>query len=501
MNLKTYSSIFWRRKWVLLTTLVITVAVTLVGTRFIQPTYVASAKLHITTAPRGTLSSLEHDLPYTDRLMNTLIEIATSGPVRQELVSRFNLAHHPEISAEIIANTELMRLTAEANDAKLASDLTNGLADIMVTKSEALVNQNNQNAQDYLQKQLAQLEPELNAARQAYDRLVAQSPNDTAKIQLADQTVQAKRDAYKAIEDQLGQLSLREAMQTKIVSVVDPATPPATPTKPNKVVNALLGLFFGLIAGMGLALLFENLDGTLHSVDQIETVTHLATLGAIPAAKNVKWPAVLMNGNSPQEEAFSRLRAKVLALTETHKCPTLLITSAEPGEGKSTITANLATAVAKAGRSVIVVDCNLRNPSLHQIFNLPNTAGLSDILQNRVTMATDLALTNNPGFRVITSGTPYARSADLLTKERLQPLLKQLAPHADLILLDGPAFLAATDTVTLATLADGVILVVGQMVAHHDPVKRACRQLGDITPKLLGVVANRVALRNSYYPA
>ena len=498
MNLKTYLSILGRRKWVLLATLVVTLAVTVAGTRLMKPVYTASAKLHVTTAPRGTLGSLERDLPYSDRLMNTLVELAASGPVRDELTFRFSLEQYPQISAEIIANTELMKLTAEANTPKLVSDLANAFADVMVSKGEDLVNQSNQNAQESLQKQLAQLETELNTARQNYDRIVAQSPNDTAQIRSADQTVQTKRDAYKSTEDQLSQVQMRAAMQTKVLSVVDPATPPTKPSKPDLLLNLALGLFLGLIAGMGLALLFENLDSTFHSLDQIETVTQLSTLATIPTAK-VKWPAVIMNGNSPQEEAFARLRAKVLSMTDSRTCPTLLVTSAERGEGKSTVTANLAASIAKSGRNVIVIDCNLHNPSMHQIFSLPNVIGLSDILQQRTEISTDLQISGSQGFRVITSGTPAIRPSDLITKERLQPFIKQLTPHADLILLDSPAFLAATDTVTLATLADGVILVVGQTVAHQDTVQMACRELGDITPKLLGVVANRVSLSSSYY--
>ena len=414
---------------------------------------------------------------------------------------RFNLDASPKTSAEIIANTELIKISVEAKDAALASNLTNKLAEILVTKGEGLANQNNDDAQNDLQKQLKQLQTDLTAARGTYDRLVAQSPNNVAEIRTADQGVQEKRDAYKALQDQVSALRVRSAIQAKFLSIVDPATVPLAPSKPNKLLNTLLGLLLGLVAGIGLAFLLENLDGTLHSVEQIEAVTQLATLGKIPAARHVKWPAVIMNSNSPQEEAFTRLRAKVLTMTDTHTCPTLLVTSAERGEGKSTVAANLAVSVAKLGRSVIIIDCNLHNPSLHQIFNLPNAVGLSDILQKRVEVSTDLQISTNPGFRVIISGSPYARSADLLTKERLQPFIDQLKPHADLILLDGPAFLAATDAVALSAIADGVILVVGQTIGHQDAVQTASRELGDITTKLLGVVANRVSASTIYYRA
>src|SRR4051812_32166150 len=182
MNLKTYLSIFWRRKWVILTTVAMTLLITLVGTAFMKPTYSAAAKVQVTTALRGSLGFVDYDLNYADRLMNTFVEIASSGPVRDELMFRYNLDAPPQVKAEIIANTELMKISVDARDAQLASKLANTLAELLITKGEELSSQNNQHALDYLQKQMAQVQTELGTARQTYDRLVAQSSTDVSQI-------------------------------------------------------------------------------------------------------------------------------------------------------------------------------------------------------------------------------------------------------------------------------------------------------------------------------
>ncbi len=499
MSLKTYLMVFQRRKMVVLMTVSFALIVTLVGTELISPTYAATASLQFNTPSRGSLEFVDHDLGYADRLMNTISEIASSTSIRDKLMKRFNLGTPPIVKAEIIANTELLKISTDAKDAMLAKNIANAVAEMLVAKSGELSQQNTQRGQEYLKQQLSQLEIDLAVARQTYDDLVAQSPNDIGKVHAAEQDLQAKRDNYKSLQDQLGELRSRQAMQSELLSVLDPAIVPLQPTKPNKQLNLMLGLFVGLIAGLGLALLFENLDSTVHSVEQIETITKLPVLGRIPLTKNMKWPAVVMNSHSGQEEAFVRLQMSLLTHVDVHTNPTLLVTSAEPGEGKSTIVANLAMTLMKAGYSVIVVDCNFHNPSLQQIFYLPTMIGLSDILQQQFALVANAQPVHAPSCRVIVAGSPYTGNAHLLTKARLLGFIGQLKSQADVILLDGPAFLSVADSIALATIADGVLMVVGETIAHQNAVQVALQELSTITPKVLGLVINRTTEGNYYH--
>jgi len=189
-----------------------------------------------------------------------------------------------------------------------------------------------------------------------------------------------KQATYAALVEQYEQVRVREAMRANMLSVVEPAVDPQPPSKTRQALKIVMGSMVGLAGGVGLAFLLENLDTTLYTTEQIAEAAALSALGKIPTARR-KPPSAFFNGNSPQGEAFRRLRANVLALDQDVTLRTLLVTSAEPREGKSTVVANLAFAIARSGRKVIVVDADLRLPTLHKIFGLSNETGLSSVLK------------------------------------------------------------------------------------------------------------------------
>lgn len=428
MELRTYLAILWRRKWVIAVTVVVTLAVVVIGTRMITPTYVASATLRVAPAVRGPADRSGWDeIQYVDRLINTYTEIATSSPVLEELKQRLNLSESLQIEVEIPANTELMQIKVRDQNPVLAAVAANHLADILISQSRK------------------------NKSERGYT-----------------------------------------------LSLVDPAVVPQSPAQPRKELNIAVGLMFGLVGGLGLAFLFENLDTRLYTTRQIELATELTTLGEIPTARKRQQTSFL-NCNSPQGEAFRYLRTKILSLNREVPPRTLLITSAEPGEGKSTIVANLAYTIAQSGRSVIVVDGDLRLPTLHKIFELPNTIGLSTILKRESTLAEAVQCSATAGVQVLTSGPLPPNPAELLGSPQMTALIEQLKRRFDLVLLDSPAYLAVTDAAILAPLADGVVLVVGRAQIRQEAVRTARQELVNINANLMGIVVNRAEQDRHYH--
>jgi capsular exopolysaccharide synthesis family protein len=489
MDIRAYIEILWRRKWV--------IAVTVVGTLMATPMYAAATTLRVLTPSSGTVDWASYDMGYTNRLMNTYAEIAASHPVLEELVQRLGIHNPPQIEVEIVPNTELIQITVEDPNPILVAEAANVLADILIAQSRELYTGGGQTAREILGQQLAQIEDELSQARGEYEALVAQAPEDSDRVMAASRSIALKEQTYATLLESYERARVKEAMQANTVFVVEPAATPQAPSKPHKKMNVALGFMVGLAGGVGLAFLFENLDTTLYTVQQIEEVAALSILGKIPIARK-RQQITLFNGNSPQAEAFRRLRTNVFALD--HKTPfrTLMTTSAEPREGKSTIVANLALAMAQTGHEVIVVDGDLRLPTVHKIFALPNEVGLSSVLQQEATLDEAIQRCHVEGVQVLTSGPRPPNPTELLDSARMTTLIKQLAYQFDVVLLDTPSLLAVTDAVVLARSTDGVLLVVGRTQARRETVQSACQHLADVQAHLVGVIMNRAERDSSY---
>ena len=485
---KSYPTILWQRKWLIVATTIATLLVVLVGMLIVTPQYEASTRLRVYTAARGSVDWVDYDIAYTERLMNTYSQLATSQPVLQELAQQLNLAHLPNISAQVVFDTELMQINVEGTDPALVTAVANGLAQILVARSEDYAG-GGRTAQDILNEQLTQAEEELNQAQLAYVEALGSSPADSARVAALSRAVDLKQEVYTALLQQYERTRVAEELRTNALTIVEPATLPQEPSKPNWMTNLILGGLAGLVAGAGLAFLFERLDTRVQSTDEIEELTSLPTLGRIPYVR--RGPAHVFLGDSiPAQEAFHRLQAKLEARVQADGLRSILITSPEPGEGKSAIVANLAQALANAGRRVVVVDANLRRPIMHRILDVSNKVGLSNVLSQEWTVKEAVQTTRMPGVWVLTSGTPHPNPAQLLNSAGMPGLFEELAAPFDVILLDSPPVLAVADATLLAPLVDGVLLTVGRAQTKRDSIEAAIEQLAGVKARLLGVIVN-----------
>jgi receptor protein-tyrosine kinase len=284
------------------------------------------------------------------------------------------------------------------------------------------------------------------------------------------------------------------------LTALDPARFPESPARPRTMVNLALGTILGLVLGAGLAFLFDYLDTTLRTPQEIEAIVNLPTFAQIPIARGRRRGLThSLNGDPMQAEAFLRLRTRILA--QEQKMPrTLLVTSAVPAEGKSTVVAHLAAAMARSGRQVVAVDADLRRPTLHRFFDLDNRRGLADVLEGRATLDEMVESTRVPGLRVLPSGqTPPAPVVDLLDSPHMEVLLQELGEECDLILVDTPAWLSVTDAAVLAPMADAVLLVVSCAQATEKALRTVRQQLTDIKARVAGMVVNQVGRDGNYY--
>jgi non-specific protein-tyrosine kinase len=494
MELSTYLSVLRRRKWIVILSILLGTAIAAAFTFLSTPQYVASTTVRVQTIG-GTAA--RPDITYTERLVNTYSRIITSAKVRRQIRDDLALETMPVISVQAIPGTELLRLVAEAPDPEDARDIANAAALVLVEQNREFYSGGaGQTLQQILSEQLAAAEEELNQARTDYEAALAAAEENPSALSLASQALEVRERTFTSLLTQYEAARLDEAVRANAISIIEEADAPNRPSKPRHPVNLALGLAVGLVTGIALALLAENLDTTLYTAEQIENATQMETVGQIPAAKDDLAIARLGAGHYPQLESFRRLRTNILATGGGSQVA--LLTSAKRGEGKSTVSANLAVTIAQSGREVVIVDCDLRLPTVHKLFDLPNKRGLTNILAGEVSVDDAIQYSAFPRVQVITSGPLPPNPTELLGSQRMLDLIDQLKSKFDFILLDTPALLSVADAAVLAPSVDNVILVVAQSQTRRGDVETVRRQLSNVRVKSMEVVVNRAESNGSY---
>jgi capsular exopolysaccharide synthesis family protein len=382
-----------------------------------------------------------------------------------------------------------MQIKAEDRDPEKAAKAANIMASILLLYIREQRVKDERAAQERLDAHRAQLERELSQAQAAYAS-VAQSPEAVDGIAAARRRVELKEEAFSRFLDQYERARLAAALRGESGgAVVDPATP-SEQAAPRRGLALMLGLLAGLVGGAGLAMLFHRFDPVLYATWQIEEVTGSPALALIPSTP-VRSGIPIFDGASAEVEAIRRLRAHLLALDRSSPMTAILVTSASPAEGKSTIVVNLALALAQAGRVVAVIDGDTRRPALHRVFHRPNTVGLVTVLEQKAVLADAVQACDVPGVHLLASGPATDDAAGLLSSPRMAALLEQLRAQFDMILIDAPALAPVCDAAVLAPAVDGVLLVVARGRAREGEVRAALQQLDRVGAKLIGTVISR----------
>jgi len=276
------------------------------------------------------------------------------------------------------------------------------------------------------------------------------------------------------------------------VSVVRDAELPTAPVSPRKGLDIGLGLLVGLALGAGISVLREALDGSIKSSDVIEEVLSLPTVGVIGYdADSAKQPLIVHDDpRSPRAEAFRQLRTNLQFLDVDHPPRSIVLTSSLPSEGKSTTACNLALALTQAGVRVILVDGDLRRPRVASYLGIEGAVGLTDVLAGRADADDVLQPWGDGRLMVLPSGPTPPNPSELLGSTQMTTLMAELESRADLVLVDAPPLLPVTDSSVLASVCDGVILVVRSGRTTREQAARAVETLRRVDANTYGVVLN-----------
>jgi len=361
-------------------------------------------------------------------------------------------------------------------------------------------------------------EQELEKAVSEHRSLARRLGDKMAEYSLLRRDVDTSRELYTSLLTRLKETQISSALVTSNISIVDRAEVPMTPSKPRKGLNLLLASVIGLFGGVGLAFFFEYLDTNIKDAKEVETVLHVPTIGLVPSQASLEGrrsrrrrrlaeengdsgPFALVahaETESALAETFRNLRTSLLYSAPEHPPKTVVITSLQPEDGKTSIASNLAITLAQLGDGeVLLVDGDMRRPNLHELFELPQAPGLSTFLTGQAELTAVLKPTKIANLYVIPSGRSPLNPAELLASSRLRQALDVLGERFAHVVFDSPPLIGVSDALTLAPRLEGAILVLRQGRASRDAAQRGVQLLRSVRARVLGVILNDMDVRGA----
>lgn len=342
------------------------------------------------------------------------------------------------------------------------------------------------------------------AMRRTSDRSKLRRASEVVKQRIASSTAapnSTERRELSALDDRLQVLA---TLQTGNAELVQPATVPRVRSAPRPRRSAVFGALLGILLGIALAIGQRQLDQRLRTLDEVEALTGWPVLATVPFERTLEGKTKLpFNTHGAFLESFRLLRARLRYFNVDKKIQTLLVSSAQPGEGKTTILINLARVCAQAGDRVILVEADLRRPSISSRLGIPPSLGLAELLGQHLDVADVTHVIEDPvlgcTFSVLPAGVTPPNAAELLESARMVDLLDDLRASFDIILIDSPPTTVVSDTIPLMGRVDGVVIVTRFGRASRSVTRALAQDLHRFEAPVLGVIANLVGSDQGYH--
>ncbi len=477
--------------------------------------YLAKATLVV----GNTLQNPEPDqwqLNLANSLANAYARLVEEGPLLQAVTSRLGLEQSTDqlaeqITTRVYPEAQLLEIAVVDTHPQAAALIANALADELIRRSPVSQEEQAQR-QTFISNQLDDLETRIAFVQQEIDELQTSIVELTSAAEL--QEAQDRLAQLEAVNTDLQSTyaSLLTSYQSEtpnVISLFEAASAPLNPLPRRDKLIMVVAAVAGLALAVGGILLIEFLDNSVQWEGEARhTLLGMPVLGAIARISTARGPmGKMIDPLSPSAEMVRALRTNIFLAADDHPLKSLLLTSATLDDGKTFAVAQLGLTVVASGKRVIMIDADLRKPALHEMFDLPNARGLSELLANSNPIPTSgwppgVQATSVENLYLLPAGRPPIDPSLLLTSHRLGELIEMLNHQVDLIIVDSPPYLVAPDAGVLAAAVDGTVLVIGANKTSCNKIAQVQKQLNEASEvNLLGVAFNRVKMNgdHSYY--
>ncbi|NQU73891.1 MAG: polysaccharide biosynthesis tyrosine autokinase [Candidatus Omnitrophica bacterium] len=558
-TLTDYINIFLKRKEIIMTFFIISVVLSAVYYYKLPNIYKATCQILIAeeeglltspevTAARGTVGR------YSDYL-ETQMFILHSRPLVQALVKQLELVKKYDYFAtgdgsakiqsmleiEQIENTQIVNVSIKFTDPKLCTQIANSLTDLYVKQNvatklyfsdeilkwfpeesekvkmqtvygqlqelskedviESLPSVANDPVIRQLKSRKASLETELKSLATRYKVRHPVMITLTEDLKYVDDRIEF--EIKKVVNNLRSELAGK--LQLSNIRILQYAEVPVNPVGPKRVRGILMAGILGLLMGFALVYLLDYLDNTIRSQEDIEKYINLPYLGHIPSVKSrthdeySKRIIVQADPESSLAEALKNIRTGIVFSAPPERLRSILITSTIPSEGKTLVSVNLATTIALDGNKVLLVDSDMRRPTIHNTFKLDNATGLSNYLTGSVSVDLVISKTSVENLSFVSAGPTPPNPSGLLGSFKMEEFIKEARTRFDRVVIDGPPLIGVSDALILSKLVDGTLLVIRFGTASRDVIARAKQCLQEVGTNIIGVTLNDVDIEKEAY--
>ena len=500
LNLRQYFSLFLHWLWLILLAAVVAGTVVYFLSIRMIPYYQSSTTVLVNEAPANKATDYTSAL-LSEQLTTTYSKMMVNDPLLIKVAYQARLAISLDelrkwITVTPVQNTQLIQVTVETTDPTLSANIANAVVTLFAVQIQDIQTQRFAQSKTTLETQLADIEKQI----ATYSTQAEQATTSEERDRL-DAKVTQYREIYSNLLLTYEQVRLSEAQAVSSVVQVEPAISNPIPVRPKVMQNTLLAAVVGFLLAAGVIAVRETLDDTIKTPEEINRKFKLPILGVIDYhAPETDSPITVTEPRSPTSEAYRTLRTNVNYASVDAPLNTLMITSAEPGEGKTTIISNLGVVMAQNGKQVIIADCDLRHPRVHTYFGLPNRVGMSTLFAQPLNTLNEIRQPTKVGkLFLVTTGPLPPNPSELMGSQRMQSILNTMRQSAEVILIDTPPALVVTDAAALAPSLDGVLLVVRPGKTRTSALRQTLEQLKQVNARVLGIVLNDVDTRSKPY--